>query len=1596
MDEHDHGAKMASVTVPACDETLIGQSEGGIEGSCCGEEIMVELVGSDVFVDGVGGDELEKEGLGGKMGAFDGKGGCGGAIHDLAAWEFGDVAGEEWDGRNRAGGEAFRGIVGPSGKRICDVIEEEVEVVRNEGGLERGKELAEEAVEQGGQAVDGVSGHDFTSEDVSGLGGEVWDAGLEASLVSSSLMTESLTTQRQVVVEEVDVMVKEEGLHSKEVLDSNVGKMSLHCSDEDKNPSIETGSVETAVCVNAGGEVGSLNKLETFHSNAAESDVRNENVPSSLEDWQLMTNAAGENSQTHGSCGVGLLPFIKQTNVVAHGEVAAVEDMVSSNPKVETPKDFDMSEKIGGCAGEVSIAPTDSESSVKQTSVAVDYSITSHSKVLTSDSAANVSTREDSGAFDDNIDCMDHQELNAENIGRSSKTDVVACAEPESSSEQTHVVNVSGATKVEVPLSDMSGRLATPEFFENVKSETTCGNAGKESDADPESSHVQSCVNERGEGPGMNNEVVLDCEDSMSGNNKQLKVHSIENESWCTKDDISVCTRVFDGNEVVEKESKVSKPDMDAMQVSEGFRNLKCETIHGKAGKDGVVPADPESSYELAIVRERGEAVGMDTEGVLDWDDTGIHEQPLKVQKVDGSSTNDVTQENLEFSAEPIQIADRGVMAAMDYKEVLKSDVEAKTKDDRADLSLGQTLNAQATAVSSDDQVESTMMVCQGQAQSQGIVDLPLFDTLDGNVLLKEDEDVKTAGRCTADDVVTEDLPRAVEVCHSQTTGTSFATSKQNTDEEEEAVVLASNDTHLGRDPSLETCASDVVPFNEAVNQLIEVKDESRKVDDKAIVCARVPEAKNLNISDNRTIDGGLVVDMDTPPSEEGECKLQSVNVKENVSVPLELHCFEDHTKGMEGDAKVQVLECLDESADCCVVTLKVGQEAEVEESSKSKGNEVNEKIPEKTALKHEAPVIVHQSCYLPPPESEGEFSVSDLVWGKVRSHPWWPGQIFDPADASEKAMKYHKKDCFLVAYFGDRTFAWNDASFLKPFRTHFSQTEKQSNSDTFHYAVSCALEEVSRRVELGLACSCISKVAYDKIESQIAENTGIRQESSRRHGVDKSSGASCFEPDKLVDNIRALAQSPSGGGDQLELVIAKAQLLAFYRFKGYSRLPEFQLGRGLLENDAVNQNGDPVSKDNEQIISQDEKLKVESSSRKRKSTLMDSLYPSKKERSLSDLMDDTVYSPDCEDEPDGKATSKSVASSAGRRRKALDSVSDGSNRRISFYAAKVSTTASPVPKPSFKVGECIRRVASQLTGSPSLLKCNSDKLLKADGSSDQLVESDGSLHTPENSQKGRMIVPAVHSSLDEMLSQLYLAAQDPMKGYRFLPNIVTFFSGFRHSIALDKNSGKQNSSKGRVAGGRKRKASNDEIRSPEEFEFDDVNDSYWTDRVVQNHAEEQLLHNSLNGGGNQLVVFEPDKPLKSNRRSHSRKRVSTGNHKLEAEEPNEQIDVRKDLLPVELILNFTKGGFVPSEINLNKMFRRFGPLKESETEVDSETSRAKVVFKRGSDAEVAFSSAGKFKIFGPVLVNYELSYSPSVSFKTLPLAMLQDQDDAT
>lgn len=200
--------------------------------------------------------------------------------------------------------------------------------------------------------------------------------------------------------------------------------------------------------------------------------------------------------------------------------------------------------------------------------------------------------------------------------------------------------------------------------------------------------------------------------------------------------------------------------------------------------------------------------------------------------------------------------------------------------------------------------------------------------------------------------------------------------------------------------------------------------------------------------------------------------------------------------------------------------------------------------------------------------DSVVEFNVSDLVWSRVPSHPWWPGQICDPAASSKKAMKYFRSGRYLVGFFGDHSFAWKEAVMIKPFQEYFLELQKQSNLKSFHEAIGCALEEFSRRVEYSLACTCLSEELYSKIQTQTLTNAGIRKKFSKRVGGDSSITASSFDPMKLINTVEEVAMSPFGEADKLELVRAQAQLLAFNRWKGYDELPKFDK-HNVVFNDA-------------------------------------------------------------------------------------------------------------------------------------------------------------------------------------------------------------------------------------------------------------------------------------------------------------------------------------------------------------------------------------------------------------------------------------------
>ncbi|GAB2272340.1 hypothetical protein Dimus_007164 [Dionaea muscipula] len=580
----------------------------------------------------------------------------------------------------------------------------------------------------------------------------------------------------------------------------------------------------------------------------------------------------------------------------------------------------------------------------------------------------------------------------------------------------------------------------------------------------------------------------------------------------------------------------------------------------------------------------------------------------------------------------------------------------------------------------------------------------------------------------------------------------------------------------------------------------------------------------------------------------------------------------------------------------------------------------------------------------------EVHFLAPDLVWGKVRSHPWWPGQIFEPWDASEKAKKHFRPNSYLVAYFGDQTFAWNEELKLKPFWPNFSELAKQSSAEAFVRAIDCSLEEAYRRVEFSLSCRCVDDGAYSKISTQIVENSGIREESRVRERGDRFFTASCVEPVKFVPYIKTLALLPDVELEKLEVVMARALLSAFYRWKGYYNMAEFNVSGQLFENEV----------DDSSFMGKGETL-VAMEDLENKHVGSDSIGRTKRKRRLTDLMVEEGLYLESKKQSKRKVGRPSF-SSAAKEQKPVESLNSKRRKGSADLYSKGMER-------SLKVGEGIRKFASQLSRASKLEHDNALSYEKVSRTNSGT----------EKSQGKKTISPEGYCSADEMLSQLQLAAKDPLRGYSFLRSIFSFFSDFRNSVANDDQSlgdfakeisdhetKKRSMPSGIIEGlegntaRRRKKTSKSKVtgKSADGFE-----DSYWTDRIISIPEEDAFLSVE-----NQMRTIA-DAPTPDGAPVLFPSRGSDGG--------NQSGGKTEGISPTAMILNFSDPDSIPSEEELNEIFRRYGSLLESETEVLKRSKRAKVVFKRKSDAETAFSSSGKFKTFGPSLNSYRLNYEP-------------------
>ncbi|KAF3437027.1 hypothetical protein FNV43_RR19780 [Rhamnella rubrinervis] len=93
-----------------------------------------------------------------------------------------------------------------------------------------------------------------------------------------------------------------------------------------------------------------------------------------------------------------------------------------------------------------------------------------------------------------------------------------------------------------------------------------------------------------------------------------------------------------------------------------------------------------------------------------------------------------------------------------------------------------------------------------------------------------------------------------------------------------------------------------------------------------------------------------------------------------------------------------------------------------------------------------------------------------------------------------------------------------------------------------------------------------------------------------------------------------------------------------------------------------------------------------------------------------------------------------------------------------------------------------------------------------------------------------------------------------------------------------------------------------------------------------------------------------------------------------------DRVGTNGETIGTALFLTFAPGVSMPSKEDLASTFCKFGPLRESETQLLKDPGSAQIVFMQATDAEEAFQSLEKSNPFGENLIKYELRHVSPLS----------------
>ncbi|OWM70655.1 uncharacterized protein LOC116214091 [Punica granatum] len=651
----------------------------------------------------------------------------------------------------------------------------------------------------------------------------------------------------------------------------------------------------------------------------------------------------------------------------------------------------------------------------------------------------------------------------------------------------------------------------------------------------------------------------------------------------------------------------------------------------------------------------------------------------------------------------------------------------------------------------------------------------------------------------------------------------------------------------------------------------------------------------------------------------------------------------------------------------------------------------------------------------------EYKYSVGDFVWGKIKSHPWWPGRVYDSSVASEYAAKLRQEGKLLVAYFGDGTFAWCHPSQLRSFEENFEEMVKQSSSKAFLHSVKEAVEEIGRLVNSKMTCPCVRGTEQNGpfvVNSGVKEGVLLPDE-----GIGKLEVAS-IEPTDLLTILRHKAQVADVACG-IELGILKGWILGYYRAKAGFRyelpvcvepepIPGLEdrrdggrngredggngvmgvLSRGPVEEEkegekhGASENGTQrKQKSIAEILGSGPHSKDKVGQRKRKMTNLLESSPvmhsggsgreGKQEKKKRGRKKKTA-TPGGESDGGGVEESEQQKDKTGDETGAKGSGEKGyvsRERKKSKYLSPPYLNLNKGDKKGDIMAESLRvsgivRLGERLSNAAENLVVPQEKFSPKSPRKVQTELKTLSSQTPKQVQGETSEQMELKASAKEVLSKVHSLARDPQRRMS-LDAVEGFLQNFRSSVYND-YSMSDVKSKGKT--GRKRK-SQDQIQS--DLGSSKVRSQGRPKKIVGPAVDTSKLHSVpilYNEKGQAPAALpSPGTKLKRKRSKKTKESELDTPDAKKTKSESKPLNQKKGETGANLVVSFGPGSSLPTKEDLIRIFRKFGLLNEGETNMYYNNFCGIIAFEKTSDAELALDSSRKASPFGSASVKFEV-----------------------